>query len=218
MTGTAAFREKSRKDHITTGYSGVRHVVLNFLPLLVVAAVALARIERLGFVELMLIPALLFLGNLVVYLVHRHPYHKRNWSRLAYETHTLLHHGFYTDQHRSYDNHRDFFAILLPSWVIAVFALLCLGPMSWLLPGIMPNDYAQIVIFVSALYLLLYETLHLNAHLPEGHVLHRLPWFGYMRKFHTTHHDPQLMNRYNFGIVFPFWDWILGTYHRSQTA
>ena len=214
MENTVDYRAGARKTMISESYSGVRHAILNFFPLVVVATVALSRVEQFGPGELLMIPLLLLLGNLIVYLVHRHPYHKESLSRRAYAAHTLMHHGFYTDKYPTYDSRRDFFAILLPSWVVFVFAVLYLGPLSWLLPKIVPNDYAQIFIFASAFYLILYETLHLSAHLPEGHVLHRFPWFGYMREFHTTHHDPELMNKYNFGIVFPFWDWMLGSHIR----
>ncbi len=216
METTTAYRARSRKEMVPETYSGIRHAMLNFLPMIVVAAIALYRLEDLTPGEILLVPILLFLGNLVIYLVHRHPYHKEHLSRHAYAAHTILHHGFYTDEYPTYDTKRDFFAILLPAWVHCVVAIVFLVPLSWLLPEIMPNDYAQIVVFTAALYLMLYETLHLSAHLQEGHFLHRLPWFGYMRDFHITHHDPKLMSSYNFGIVFPFWDWILGTHYRED--
>ena len=32
-----------------------------------------------------------------------------------------------------------------------------------------------------------------------------------LRRHHRAHHDPRMMTRYNFNIVFPFTDWIMGS-------
>lgn len=216
METTAAYRARSRREMISESYSGRRHAILNFLPMIVVAGIALYRLDGFTPGVLLMVPLLLFLGNLVIYLVHRFPYHREELSKEAYAAHTILHHGYYTDEHATFDSHRDFFAILLPSWVHYLVAIAVLLPLSWLLPAVIPNDYAQAIVFSAALYLFLYEAVHLSAHLPKGHFLLRLPWLGYMRDFHVTHHDPKLMAEYNFGIVFPFWDWILGTHYRGN--
>jgi len=216
METTAAYRARLRQEAIAESYSGRRHAILNFLPMLAVAGIALYRMENFSAGVFGMVLLLLFLGNLVIYLVHRFPYHREGLGGKAYVEHTLVHHRFYTDEQATFDSSRDFFAILLPSWVHYLVAIAVLAPLSWLLPLVMPNDHAQAIVFSGGLYLFLYEAVHLSAHLPKGHFLLRLPWLGYMRDFHVTHHDPRLMNTCNFGIVFPFWDWLLGTQYRGD--
>ena len=41
-----------------------------------------------------------------------------------------------------------------------------------------------------------------------GWIMKRLRWL------HTTHHDPVLMQRYNFNITYPIGDWVFGTLYR----
>ncbi len=39
---------------------------------------------------------------------------------------------------------------------------------------------------------------------------------GRLRHHHTVHHDPRLMNRYNFNITYPIFDWLFGTWYRGS--
>jgi sterol desaturase/sphingolipid hydroxylase (fatty acid hydroxylase superfamily) len=32
-----------------------------------------------------------------------------------------------------------------------------------------------------------------------------------LRRHHAIHHDPRLMQRYNFNVTVPLWDWVRGT-------
>ena len=65
-------------------------------------------------------------------------------------------------------------------------------------------------------YYLNYEWLHFAYHLPETHFVAKLPFISTLRKLHHTHHDTQLMTKYNFNITYPIFDVIFGTYYKEK--
>jgi sterol desaturase/sphingolipid hydroxylase (fatty acid hydroxylase superfamily) len=36
-----------------------------------------------------------------------------------------------------------------------------------------------------------------------------------LRRHHAVHHDPELMQRWNFNVTVPLWDLVRGTIHRA---
>lgn len=69
---------------------------------------------------------------------------------------------------------------------------------------------------LSALYFLLYEMFHFIYHLPLDSPVLRVKLLRWLSDHHTLHHDPIWMSKANFNIVFPLFDWVLGTY-RTKT-
>jgi sterol desaturase/sphingolipid hydroxylase (fatty acid hydroxylase superfamily) len=55
---------------------------------------------------------------------------------------------------------------------------------------------------------LLYEGLHLLAHLPDNHAIARWPIFASARRRHAHHHGAAGSN---FNVTMPVFDWLLGT-------
>ncbi|HUE39224.1 MAG TPA: hypothetical protein VMR29_06945, partial [Candidatus Binatia bacterium] len=56
-----------------------------------------------------------------------------------------------------------------------------------------------------------YELSHLSYHLPPTSFVGRRWLVRVLRQHHARHHDPRLMQRWNFNVTIPFWDWVQGT-------
>ena len=66
--------------------------------------------------------------------------------------------------------------------------------------------------FVSVLaYYFVYEWFHFAHHLSRDSWLGRRALVGWLRQHHTRHHELALMEKGNFNVSFPLWDWLLGT-------
>jgi sterol desaturase/sphingolipid hydroxylase (fatty acid hydroxylase superfamily) len=63
----------------------------------------------------------------------------------------------------------------------------------------------------ASLFMVSYEILHLCYHAPEGSLVSRIALIRILRAHHARHHDPRLMQRYNFNVTVPLFDWIMGT-------
>jgi sterol desaturase/sphingolipid hydroxylase (fatty acid hydroxylase superfamily) len=63
-----------------------------------------------------------------------------------------------------------------------------------------------------------YEWLHLAYHLPPDGRIGRLRAVAVLRRHHATHHATHLMNRWNFNVTVPLWDWVRGTIHHDVPA
>lgn len=71
------------------------------------------------------------------------------------------------------------------------------------------------VVFCTCFYFALYEVVHLSCHLEEDHWWLTIPGLKAMRHHHRIHHHPRLMNRYNFCIVYPLFDYVFGTKYKE---
>ena len=92
------------------------------------------------------------------------------------------------------------FAIVLAAAPPALLAGWLLGPnVGWL------------VLLTAALYVVGYELSHLAYHLPEESFIGQRKLVRVMREHHARHHDPRLMQRYNFNVTVPLGDLLFGT-------
>ena len=66
-----------------------------------------------------------------------------------------------------------------------------------------------------AMYVVTYEWLHLAYHLPPDGPIGRLAPVRWLRRHHAAHHRPALMQKWNFNITLPLWDWLRGTIYRA---
>ena len=56
-----------------------------------------------------------------------------------------------------------------------------------------------------------YEVLHLCYHAPKDSFIGRRKIIRILRTHHARHHDPRRMQKYNFNVTVPLFDWIMGT-------
>ena len=65
------------------------------------------------------------------------------------------------------------------------------------------------------IYVVSYEWMHLAWHLPEDTFIGSLGLVRGLRQHHAVHHDPRLMQKWNFNVTVPLWDLVRRTRFRS---
>lgn len=160
--------------------------------------------------------AVFLIGNVVVWTVHKYPLHRRfkYWS-YPFDAHTIQHHRYFTHDSLTYDSIQDYLAIFFPTEVIAAFTFLAQPIFYFGLRSVLGPDLAHAFAASCAAYFLLYEFFHWASHQPETHVLMKIGWIRYMREHHRLHHNTKLMSKFNFCIVYPMMDIIMGTKYQG---
>jgi len=197
------FRARARAENLGPHYSGVLHFAfVNALALAVLVAAA-AQLERPRWSLLTVLVTFLY-ANLVEYLAHKGPMHRRTRGLgLVFQRHTLLHHQFFTAQAMEAQSRDDFKMVLFPPVLLIFFFGLFALPVSLGLKLIFGANVAALFVITAMAYYLLYEWLHLSYHLGLG---------GPLRRHHRAHHDPDAMTTRNFNITFPICDRLFGTW------
>ena len=210
------FRAKNRDNRVW--YSGSLHIFFNGTCLIGTIIYSLFQINDLKPIELLTIPVMLIAGNLAVYLIHRYPLHKKYpyIDKGSYGIHTLFHHRFYTNENFQVVKKEDIDtnSLFFPPVVVILFCLLFIPGFYFILNLFLPINYVFLSLSMSSIYFILYETVHYTSHLPENHWIFRISHLRRMRQHHMDHHNPKLMNKYNFNIVFPLFDYVFGTCKR----
>ncbi len=213
----ARFREKYREEVRPKNYSGWRHFAMTNAIGLSTIAFCASRLEDVKPWEWAIVPAGFFIGNIGEYQFHRGPMHHR-WERLkaGYQRHTLRHHRFYTHEAMSVDSSDDFHIVLFPVWFLPVILTVFAIPLGLAARWLVSPNAGWLMVLTIAAYFLNYEWLHLAYHLPETHWVYRIPYLKELRKLHTNHHNPELMQRWNFNITYPVADLLYGTWWRGE--
>jgi len=166
--------------------------------------------------QLSVIPIAFLYANLVEYLSHRNPMHRPiKPISIMFDRHTLSHHKFFTNEAMSFERSDDFQMILFPPRMLLAFFVAALLP-AGVLDYFFSRTSALLFVGVGMAYYLLYECLHFTYHLNENTFIGRLWIIKKLRQHHIVHHNPRLMNRYNFNITFPIFDYVLGTVYRGD--
>jgi len=212
----AEFRNRYRAEEIGSSYYGPLHLATTIVLSAAIVVVALMQLNEVGPLEWLTVPLAFLYSNLVEYVGHRGPMHNRTPGLgLVFRRHTLQHHRFFTNDAMQFDSSDDFKAVLFPI-VMVVFFFAAFGiPAMLILAWLATPNVAWLFVAVAVAYFLNYELLHFAYHTSENSWISRLPGMSRLRRLHTTHHDPALMQRYNFNITYPICDWIFGTLHRG---
>ncbi len=155
------------------------------------------------------------LSNAVEWRAHRDLLHKRTWPLyVLYDRHTPVHHRVYVRGQMAMRDPREFRLVLLPAFgILAILSIT--APPAALLWWLGHHNVACIYLMVTTAYVVMYEWLHLSYHLPEQWLVGPLAAVRTLRRHHETHHDPELMQKWNFNVTIPLWDWVRRT-HRAQ--
>lgn len=209
---TAQYREWAKKENRPFLYHPITHLYGNLLMLISVIGVQLFFIQSFSWWMLAVAGFVFLLGNIVVWTVHKYPLHRRYryWS-YPFDAHTIQHHRYFTYEAITYDSIADYQAIFFPTEVIAGFSFIAQPIFYFGLSPLIGSDLAHFFGACAAGYFLLYEFFHWASHQSESHFLMKLGWINYMREHHRIHHNMKLMGRYNFCIVYPMMDFIMGT-------
>lgn len=216
-TEVTSFRDEYRAGHIGPRYSGALHFAFTSLGSLAVIVLALWAVRAPTALELLTVPSTFLFANLVEYRGHRGPMHgRRRGLSLLFERHTRQHHRYFTHQAMSYEATRDFKMVLFPPVMLLFFLGAVAVPIGSLLFLVASRNVALLYVATAMGYFLTYEWLHFCHHLPPDGPLSRIGLLRRLRAHHQSHHDPALMNTWNFNITFPIADWIFGTRWRGE--
>jgi sterol desaturase/sphingolipid hydroxylase (fatty acid hydroxylase superfamily) len=180
---------------------------------LALAAGALSELRHPTVIELLAVIPYFVLLNGLEWFVHRDFLHRRQWG--FYDRHTPEHHGVFRDDDMDIRSPREFALVLIPGYAL-VTMFLGFAPIA---VGLALIDLNLGLLFyaVAVAYTLAYEWMHLLYHLPRP--ARGWPrWVEALRRHHATHHDPRLMQAWNFNTTVPIWDSLLGTRYGNASA
>jgi sterol desaturase/sphingolipid hydroxylase (fatty acid hydroxylase superfamily) len=111
---------------------------------------------------------------------------------------------------------REFRFVLIPPYgiVAAFFSAL---PIPGALALLGQWNLALLFMATGMGYVVSYEWLHLAYHLPVDSFFGRLKLVAMLRRHHATHHDPELMQKWNFNVTVPLWDLVRGTIYKASS-
>lgn len=212
----ATFRQQFRHEHVGAGYRGRLHLGFTVTVCVLVIASCITGLQDVRPLEWLTVPLTFVYANLVEYFGHRGPmHHRKRGLGLIFERHTLQHHRFFRDDAMAYGGTRDFKAVLFPPVLILFYLAGFALPAGLLIGWLLSTNVALLFVATAVAYFLNYEILHFAYHAPQGSVLSRMPMMGRLRRLHTLHHRPELMQRYNFNITYPIGDRLFGTLYRD---
>jgi hypothetical protein len=212
VASVLAFRTQYRGKNVGPHYSGWLHFAFTTCGSIAIVVCAVLHVHAVRAAEWAMVPASFLVSNVAEYFGHKGPMHRRAVVlAILFQRHTLEHHRFFTHGAMHYESSRDFKMVLFPPVMLLFFFGLIAAPIGLVLYwGVSPNA-AWLFVAVGAGYYLAYEWLHFAYHLNPRAWVGRLPFMGALRRHHTRHHDPALMNKCNFNITFPICDWVFGT-------
>lgn len=217
----AAARDELRArclERIPRWYSPWLHLCATSVAGIAIVVAALALLGRPGAWELLAVPASLLLANALEWRAHKGLLHRRTRGfEVLYDRHTPLHHRIYVTEDMALRHVREFRLVLLPAYAVLVIALLVL-PLAGLLAIAASRDAGLLFLATSTGYVVLYEWLHLAYHAPPGSWVNRLGPVRRLARHHAVHHSPALMQRWNFNVTVPVWDWVRGTVYRGEPS
>jgi sterol desaturase/sphingolipid hydroxylase (fatty acid hydroxylase superfamily) len=215
----AAEREALRRKLLTAipaGYSPALHFALPSLFGVATVVASLALIRDLRPWQLLVIPINFLLSNATEWRTHRYLLHRRRWPLgVLYDRHTPEHHRIFITCDMAIRSPRELRLVLIPAYgILTIFlAIFPVAAAIWLVLG--QRNVALLYTAMSMGYSVSYEWLHLSYHLPRENPISRLGFIAALRRHHATHHDPRLMQKWNFNVTFPVWDWVRGTIYRG---
>jgi len=192
-------------------YSAWAHLAGTLTPGIAALALSIAFISELRPIELLAVPVTLVISNLSEWHAHRNLLHCR-WppAGVLYDRHTPEHHRIYRYGTMAIQSSKELRLVLIPAY--GVFALVAINaPLAALVGWLFGPNVGWLFLATSALYVVSYELTHLSYHLPEASFIGRRAFVRWMREHHARHHDPRLMQRWNFNVTLPLGDWLFGT-------
>ena len=179
-------------------------------------AVALSRVHHPRAWELLSLIPVLVLSNASEWALHRGVLHHRvRGLEFAFVRHTPQHHGAFDGGNLAIRDPKELKLVLLPAFGVLGMFVGAIPP-GLALGALVSSNLGALWIAATVGYVLLYEWMHLSYHLPEDSPVGRLTIVRALRHHHAIHHMPEHMQRWNFNVTIPLWDWVRGTLYRPQ--
>ncbi len=202
---------------IPAWYSPWAHLAFPSLVGLGTMAACLALLRDLRAVELLTVPLTFLLINAGEWRIHRDLLHKRTPPlTVLYDRHTPQHHMVFVTDDMAMRSRKEFRLVLIPAYgiVAAAFGALPIPTAMWL--GLGWRNPALLFMATTMAYVVSYEWLHLAYHLPSTSAIGRNAVIARLRRHHAVHHAPELMQKWNFNVTVPLWDWVRRTIYRGE--
>ncbi len=176
-----------------------------------VGSILKLRTVPIEWTDLLVIPAVILLANFYEWRVHKMVLHRRFWPfGVISDKHTPMHHMIYVEEDMALRNVKEFRLVLIPAaGVLGI--VLAASPIAIGLSYLWSAAAGCLFLLTASLFMVSYEILHLCYHAPADSFIGRLRLIKVLRAHHARHHDPRLMQRYNFNVTVPLFDWIMGT-------
>ncbi len=166
--------------------------------------------------QLLMVPLAFVLINAGEWRIHRDVLHKRTPPlQLLYERHTPEHHMVFLTDDMAMRSTREFRLVLIPAYGIFA-ALIGALPVPIVLALCGQWNLAMLFLATAMVYVVSYEQLHLAYHLPPTSFIGRLRLIAFLRRHHAIHHSPERMQKWNFNVTIPLWDFVRGTIYRDD--
>lgn len=219
--GEPVTREAFRREQlalIPEGYSPLAHLVVPSVIGLSLVAGSLLLLRDTTALDVWFVPLVFMMSNAIEWRAHKHLLHRRTWPlEILYDRHTPIHHRIYMTDDMAMRSRREFFFVLIPAYGIVAVALAVL-PIAAVLFALHQRNLACLFVATTMGYVVSYEWLHLAYHMPETSFVGRLWIVRALRRHHAVHHDPRLMQKWNFNVTVPLWDWVRSTVYRGPPA
>ncbi|MDB4997871.1 MAG: Sterol desaturase [Myxococcaceae bacterium] len=162
--------------------------------------------------EWLVVPAVFVFANGFEWRAHKDVLHRRLPFPLSdvYDRHTPRHHAVFMTNDMTIRSTREFRMVLMPAVGVAAIVV-AISPFALLVSWLFGANAGWLVLVSGGVYMVTYELTHLAYHLPPGSFIGRLSLVRVLRHHHARHHDPRLMNKWNFNVTFPLFDLVHGT-------
>jgi fatty acid hydroxylase family protein len=217
---TSARREELRARlvaEIPSWYRPWLHLAFPSLVGIGVILASLALVRDLRAIELVTVPVTFLVVNAGEWRIHRDLLHKRTPPlTVLYDRHTPQHHMVFVTGDMAMRSRREFRLVLIPAYgiIAAAVGALPIPAVLWLWLGL--RNPALLFMATTMAYVVSYEWLHLAYHLPATSAIGRNPLIARLRQHHAVHHAPELMQKWNFNVTIPLWDWVRRTTWRGE--
>jgi hypothetical protein len=199
-------------------YSPYVHLGLTSSSGLAVLIAALFVIRDLRPIELLTIPIVYVLSNAVEWRAHKSLLHRRSViAPVLYDRHTPQHHMLFITEDMAVRSAREWFYVLIPPYGALLIGV-ANAPLAAALWFELSPNVAALYLVTAVGYVVGYEWLHLAYHLDPESTIGRMAIVRFLRRHHAIHHDPRLMQRWNFNVTVPLWDLVRRTYVRPANA
>jgi len=181
------------------------------LATLIVASYEVWSLHALRWTDILVIPVVVLLANFFEWRVHKHVLHRRRWPfEIIYDKHTPMHHMIYVEKDMALRSSKEFRLVLIPAMGV-LGIVIAAAPIAIAIGKLWSSSGGWLFLVTAGLFMVSYEVLHLCYHAPANSFIGRRKIIGVLRAHHAKHHDPRFMQRYNFNVTVPMFDWIMGT-------
>jgi hypothetical protein len=198
-------------EKVPSWYSPTGHLLATTGIGLFVIVLSILRVRELRPLELLTVPVVFVISNFTEWHAHRNLLHRR-FSPLGelYDRHTPQHHRVYRYDDMAIRSWQELRLVLIPA--VGVLGIIAASlPGAALAGWLFGSNVGWLFLLTSGAYVTSYELTHFAYHLPADTFIGRRAFVRAMREHHARHHDPRLMQQWNFNVTVPLADWVFRT-------